>query len=84
MMVTTLSRLKQQVHWPYSRLCASLGLPYGSFRRWQQRREHGQPALLFAKTVTGRRINRIGTARPRRFCYNSWACVGSLPCGLER
>jgi len=45
MMVTTLSRLKPQVHWPYSRLCASLGLPYGSFRRWQHRLEHGQPAL---------------------------------------
>lgn len=46
MMVTTLNRLKLQVHWPYSRLCASLGLPYGSFRRWQHRLEHGQPALL--------------------------------------
>ena len=45
MMVTTLSRLKQQVHWPYSRLCASLRLPYGSLRRWQHRLEHGQPAL---------------------------------------
>jgi len=45
MMVTTLSRLKPQVHWPYARLCASLGLPYGSFRRWQHRLEHGQPAL---------------------------------------
>jgi hypothetical protein len=44
MMVTTLSRLKQQVHWPYSRLCASLGLSYASFRRWHYRLEHGQPA----------------------------------------
>ena len=45
MMVTTLSRLKQQVRWPYPRLCASLGLSYASFRRWQHRLEHGQPAL---------------------------------------
>src|SRR5271157_3029138 len=45
MMVTTLSRLKQQVHWPYPRLCASLGLSYATFRRWQHRREHGQPAF---------------------------------------
>ena len=45
MMVTTLSRLKEQVHWPYPRLCVSLGLPYATFRRWQQRLEHGQPAF---------------------------------------
>ena len=45
MLVTTLSRLKRQVRWPYPRLCASLGLPYASFRRWQHRLEHGQPAL---------------------------------------
>ena len=46
MIVTTLSRLKQQVRWPYPRLCASLGLPYASFRRWKNRLEHGQPALF--------------------------------------
>ena len=45
MMVTTLSRLKQQVRWPYPRLCASLGLSYATFRRWQHRLEHGQPAF---------------------------------------
>ncbi|HXX24488.1 MAG TPA: hypothetical protein VEO19_15180, partial [Terriglobia bacterium] len=45
MIVTTLSRLKPQVHWPYSRLCASLGLSYATFRRWQHRLEHGQPAF---------------------------------------
>jgi transposase InsO family protein len=44
--VPTLNRLKEQVHWPYPRLCASLGLPYGSFRRWQHRLEHGQPAIF--------------------------------------
>jgi len=46
MMVTTLSRLKQQVRWPYPRLCASLAVPYASFRRWRHRLEHGQPALF--------------------------------------
>jgi len=46
MMVTTLSRLKRQVRWPYPRLCASLGLPYASFRRWKHRLEGGQPAFL--------------------------------------
>jgi len=45
MMVTILSRLKPKVHWPYSRLCASLGLSYATFRRWQHRLEHGQPAF---------------------------------------
>ena len=46
MIVTTLSGLKRQVGWPYPCLCASLGLSYASFRRWQHRLEHGQPALL--------------------------------------
>jgi transposase InsO family protein len=46
MMVTTLNGLKQQVRWPYPRLCAALGLPYASFRRWQHRLEQGQPALF--------------------------------------
>jgi transposase InsO family protein len=46
MMVTTLNGLKQQVRWPYPCLCAALGLPYASFRRWQHRLEHGQPALF--------------------------------------
>jgi transposase InsO family protein len=45
MMVTTLSQLKEQVHWPYPHLCASLGLSYATFRRWQHRLEHGQPAF---------------------------------------
>jgi transposase InsO family protein len=46
MMVTTLSRLKRQVPWPYPRLCQSLALPYSSFRRWQHRLERGQPAIF--------------------------------------
>jgi hypothetical protein len=46
MTVTTLTRLKQQVRWPYQRLCASLGLPYASFRRWKHRLEGGQPAIF--------------------------------------
>jgi transposase InsO family protein len=46
MVVTTLTRLKQEVRWPYQRLTASLGLPYSSFRRWKHRRERGQPALF--------------------------------------
>jgi transposase InsO family protein len=46
MVVTTLTRLKQQVRWPYQRLCGSLGLPYASFRRWRHRLACGQPALF--------------------------------------
>jgi transposase InsO family protein len=46
MMVTTIDRLKQQVRWPYRRLCESTGLPYASFRRWQHRLEQGQPAIF--------------------------------------
>jgi transposase InsO family protein len=46
MIVTTLSRLKEQVPWPYPRLCESLALPYSSFRRWKHRIGRGQPALL--------------------------------------
>jgi transposase InsO family protein len=46
MIVTTLTQLKRQVGWPYPRLCESLGLSYASFRRWQYRLEHGQPALF--------------------------------------
>jgi len=46
MMVTTLTRLKRQVPWPYQRLCQSLALPYASFRRWKHRLEGGQPALF--------------------------------------
>ena len=45
MMVTTLDRLQQQVHWPYRRLCESAGLPYASFRRWKRRLAQGQPAI---------------------------------------
>jgi hypothetical protein len=46
MIATTLSRLKQQVHWPYLHLCASLELSYASFRRWRHRFQQGQPALF--------------------------------------
>jgi transposase len=46
MAVTTLARLKQEVRWPYQRLTESLGLPYSSFRRWNHRRQRGQPALF--------------------------------------
>ncbi len=46
MMLTTLTRLKRRVRWPYQRLCRSLGVPYGSFRRWKHRLERGQPALF--------------------------------------
>jgi len=46
MMVITLSELKREVGWPYSRLCESVGLSYASLRRWQHRLEHGQPALF--------------------------------------
>jgi hypothetical protein len=46
MVVTTLTQLKRQVRWPYQWLCRSLGVPYGSFRRWRHRLERGQPALF--------------------------------------
>ena len=46
MIVTTLSRLKEQVPWPYPRLCKYLALPYASFRRWKHRIGQGQPALF--------------------------------------
>jgi len=46
MMVTSLNRLKQQVHRPYRHLCASVGLSYASFRRWKYRLEQGQPLLF--------------------------------------
>jgi transposase InsO family protein len=46
MIITTLSQLKQQVHWPYERLCASTGLSYASFRRWKRRLDCGQPAVF--------------------------------------
>ena len=45
MIVTTLTQLKQQVRWPYPRLCAFLGLSYANFQRWQHRLKRGQPAL---------------------------------------
>jgi len=44
MILTTLTQLKRQVRWPYQRLCRSLGVPYGSFRRWKHRLERGQSA----------------------------------------
>jgi len=46
MVVTTLTRLKPQVGWPYQRLCESVGLPYANFRRWKRRLARGQPALF--------------------------------------
>ena len=46
MIVTTLTRVKRQVRWPYQRLCESLGLPYASFRRWKHRLDRGQPAIF--------------------------------------
>jgi transposase InsO family protein len=46
MIVTTLNRLKQQVRWPYQRLCAYLVLPYASFWRWKHRIDRGQPATF--------------------------------------
>jgi transposase InsO family protein len=46
MVVTTLAQLKPQVHWPYQRLCESLGLPYASFRRWKHRLACGCSARL--------------------------------------
>lgn len=46
MMVTTLDRLKPQVHRPYRHLCESVGLPYASFRRWKHRLAQGQPAIF--------------------------------------
>jgi transposase InsO family protein len=46
MIVPTLTRLKQQVRWPYQRLTESLGVPYANFRRWKSRLARGQPALF--------------------------------------
>ncbi len=46
MIVTTLTQLKQQVRWPYERLCTFIALSYASFRRWQRRLDCGQPAFL--------------------------------------
>ena len=46
MIITTLRQLKQDVHWSYDRLCASMGLSYASFRRWRRRLDCGQPAFL--------------------------------------
>ena len=43
MLVTTLTHLKREVHWPYQHLCRFLGVPYGNFRRWKQRLAHGEP-----------------------------------------
>jgi transposase InsO family protein len=45
MVVTTLTRLKSEVRWPYQRLCGSIGLPYANFRRWKHRFACGQPAF---------------------------------------
>ena len=47
MVVTTLTRLRSEVRWPYQRFCGSLGLPYANFRRWKRRLARGQP--IFSK-----------------------------------
>jgi transposase InsO family protein len=46
MIVTTLTRLKRQVRWPYQRVCEYLALPYASLRRWKHRLEGDQPAIF--------------------------------------
>jgi hypothetical protein len=46
MIVTTLTRLKSQVRWPYQHLCESVGLPSANFRRWKHRLACGQPTLF--------------------------------------
>ena len=46
MTVTTLSRLNQQVRWPYPRLCEAVAVPYANFRRWKRRLEQGQPIFF--------------------------------------
>ena len=46
MVVTTLTRLKPQVGWPYRRLSKSVGVPYANFRRWKHRLACGQPACF--------------------------------------
>ncbi len=43
MTVTTVTELKRQMRWSYPRLCRCVGVPYGRFRRWQARLQHGQP-----------------------------------------
>lgn len=37
MVVTTLTQLHSEVRWSYPRLCGCVGVPYGTFRRWQAR-----------------------------------------------
>jgi len=46
MVVTTVAQLKRQVRWPDQHLCRVVGVPYGTFRRWKQRLEHGEPARV--------------------------------------
>jgi len=46
MLIPTLTQLKREVRWSYRRLCRFLEVPYGSFRRWKQRLEEGEPARL--------------------------------------
>ena len=46
MTVTTLTRLKQQVRWPYQRLSKSVGVSYANFRRWKHRLACGLPACF--------------------------------------
>jgi len=46
MLIATLTQLKREVGWPYRRLCGFLEVPYGSFRRWKQRCEQGEPVRI--------------------------------------
>ncbi len=46
MIIRTLIQLKQEVRWPYWRLCVSIGLSYASFRRWKHRIDCDQPVFL--------------------------------------
>ncbi len=81
MMVTTLSRLKQQVRWPYPRLCEALAVPYASFRRWKHRLEQGQPAFFQPGPRKVAPLNleelRVALCHLKHGCQRSWG-VGRL------
>jgi hypothetical protein len=46
MVVTTLTELNREVRWSYPRLCGCVGVPYGTFRRWQARLAQQQPTRV--------------------------------------